>query len=142
MIHDTEKIRIVVQAEQRFVASDTATSLGLIITELVINSLKHAFPQNEGNITITFEANGDRWKLAVHDDGIGMPKSPIMAKPGLGTSLIEALAQKLDAEIIVADANPGTSVVLAHRHAANGTSDTQASQPIAKAQASLLRATI
>jgi two-component sensor histidine kinase len=95
--------------------SDTATSLGLIITELVINCLKHAFPRNEGKITVTFDPEDDGWTLVVEDDGIGMPKGPEKATPGLGTTLIEALAQKLDAQIVVADAKPGTKVLLTHR---------------------------
>ena len=82
MIRDTEKLSIEIKAEQGFVPSDTATSLGLIITELVINSLKHAFPENEGEIKVTFDAKGDYWKLVVQDDGIGMWTGPEKPKPG------------------------------------------------------------
>jgi two-component sensor histidine kinase len=118
MINDTEKLSIVIHAEQTFLPSDTATSIGLIITELVINCLKHAFPRNEGKITVTFESEDDGWTLVVQDDGIGMPTGPDKASPGLGTTLIEALAQKLDAQIVVADAEPGTKVLLTHRSVA------------------------
>ena len=115
MIRDAGKLRIEVHAEQGFVPSDTATSLGLIITELVINSLKHGFPENEGKITVMFEDRAQYWKLIVQDDGIGILTGPDKPKPGLGTSLIEALAQKLDAEILVADAKPGTIVSITHK---------------------------
>ncbi len=118
MINDTEKLSIVIHAEQSFLASDTATSLGLIITELVINCLKHAFPKNEGKITVTFDSQGDGWTLVVEDDGIGMPTGPNKAIAGLGTTLIEALAQKLDAQIVVSDAKPGAKVLLTHRSVA------------------------
>jgi two-component sensor histidine kinase len=118
MITDTEKVSIVIHAEQSFLSSDTATSLGLIITELVINCLKHAFPGNEGKITITFDSQDDGWTLLVEDDGIGMPSGPEKATPGLGTTLIQALAQKLDAQIVVTDAKPGTTVLLSHRKVA------------------------
>ena len=108
MIRDPAKLSIEINVDYGFVPSDMATSLGLIITELVINSLKHAFPNNEGKIKVTFEETGNNHKLTVQDNGVGMPIAPNKAKPGLGTSLVEALAQKLDAEIVVADARPGT----------------------------------
>jgi len=92
-----------------------ATSLGLIITELVINSLKHAFPNNEGKIEVSFSSESSRWTLSVRDNGVGMPKDPTKIKAGLGTSLIQALAHKLDAEIIFSDAAPGTIVSIIHR---------------------------
>lgn len=114
MIRDTKNLSIIVEADQKNVSSDTATSLGLIITELVINSLKHAFPHNKGNIVVSFSAEDDRWVLSVRDDGVGMPKDPHKMKVGLGTSLIQALAQKLDAEIIIADRAPGTIVSITH----------------------------
>jgi two-component sensor histidine kinase len=114
MIRDPKKLSITVQADQKNVSSDTATSLGLIITELVINCLKHAFPNNEGKIVVSFSSEGSRWVLAVRDNGIGMPKDPLKIKVGLGTSLIRALAQKLDAEIMIADRAPGTIVSITH----------------------------
>jgi two-component sensor histidine kinase len=94
----------------------------------VINSLKHAFLENQGKITVTFETEGEDWTLAVVDDGIGMPTGPNKANPGLGSSLIEALAQKLDADIVVAGANPGTKVLLTHQGVADGASKSQEPQ--------------
>jgi two-component sensor histidine kinase len=124
MIRDTEKLSIVVDSEQANFQAETATSLGLIITELVINSLKHAFPRHEGKIIVTFKGDEESWFLAVQDDGIGMPTGAVKAKPGLGTSLIEALAQKLDAQIILSDAHPGMIVSVVH-HALPGGSPEQ-----------------
>lgn len=128
MIRETEKLQIVVRSEYGSIPSDKATSIGLIVTELVINSLKHAFPGNQGKITVAFEVVGDNWTLSVQDDGIGMPIAPNLAKPGLGTSLIEALAQKLDAQIVLANANPGTIVSVMHQSTQVGTPDSGISQ--------------
>lgn len=114
MIRNPENLSIVVEADQMNVSSDTATSLGLIITELVINSLKHAFPKNKGRIVVSFSVEGDRWVLAVRDDGIGMTKDPKKMKVGLGTSLVQALSQKLNADIVIADSSPGTIVSITH----------------------------
>ena len=53
----------------------TAGSIGLLVDELVINSLKHAFPagRNEGHVVIAFETDGPDWKLVVSDNEIGAP---------------------------------------------------------------------
>ena len=88
-------------------------SLGLIITELVINALKHAFPeQKHGKIMVDYRSDGPKWTLSVKDDGIGMPTDA--AKPGLGTGIVEALARQLSGHIRVADALPGTIFTLVH----------------------------
>ena len=54
--------------------ADTSVSLGLIVTELVINALKHAFPRHrKGEILVDYRADGAAWTLSVRDTGIGMP---------------------------------------------------------------------
>jgi two-component sensor histidine kinase len=52
-----------------------AVSIGLIVTELVINALKHAFPEDktESRVTVSYEMDGTNWKLVVADTGIGKP---------------------------------------------------------------------
>jgi two-component sensor histidine kinase len=108
MIRDPDQIQILVRTDAGVVTSDVSLSLGLIVTELVINALKHAFPdERPGRIAVNYLA-GKKWTLCVSDNGVGMPSIP--PKPGLGTSLIEALAQRLGAHIEVANAKPGTAV--------------------------------
>ena len=127
MILDPTALRINVDAEEGHVSSATATSIGLIVTELVINALKHAFPDNRGTLRIFFEQKSEQWTLAVQDDGIGMTTAgPHKARRGLGTSLVEALAQKLDAQIIMSDANPGTKIVLIHKGGVDTNAPTKA----------------
>jgi two-component sensor histidine kinase len=112
MIRDHKKQSIEVTADDTVVPADISVSLGLIVTELVINALKHAFPEERaGKITVDYRSEGPTWTLSVEDDGVGMPrgKAPA-ATPGLGTSLVEALARQLQATIEVADRNPGTTV--------------------------------
>jgi two-component sensor histidine kinase len=90
-------------------------SLGLIVTELVINALKHAFPGDDpiGKITVAYLAEGTAWTLSVSDNGIGIPAGG-SARPGLGTGIVEALSRQLDAKVRVADAAPGTRVSIVH----------------------------
>jgi two-component sensor histidine kinase len=75
--------------------SRISISLGLIVTELVINALKHAFPdQRSGKIVVAYQANGPDRELSVSDDGIGMPDPSKNPHSGLGTTIVEALAKK------------------------------------------------
>jgi two-component sensor histidine kinase len=64
----------------------------------------------EGKITIDYQSSGPDWTLAVNDDGFGMRSEPAGTTPGLGISIIEALAKQLHARVQVADARPGTAV--------------------------------
>jgi two-component sensor histidine kinase len=90
-------------------------SLGLIVTELVINALKHAFPGGRsGNIVVGYHSDAPDWTLTVTDDGVGMPTGPEPTKAGLGTSIVQALAQQVGASVDVSDKDPGTRVSIAH----------------------------
>ncbi len=115
MIRDNVELTLTVKAGEARCSADDSVSLGLIVTELVINALKHAFPGGQnGQITVEYHASGAAWTLSVTDDGVGMPTDPAEAKPGLGTSLIEALAKQLQASVHHTDAHPGTAVSIVH----------------------------
>lgn len=116
MIADAERIRIKVTVDDSVVPSDVSVSLGLIVTELVINALKHAFSDEQaGNIAIDYAAAGKDWTLTVADDGMGISDGTDAPKAGLGTGIVEALARHLDGEMELTDANPGTRVTISHR---------------------------
>ena len=92
--------------------------MGLISTELVINSLKHAFPSHRhGKIIVDYQSHGPNWTLSVSDNGVGMPANPT-SKPGLGTNIVQALAKQLKAHIQVTSNAPGTRVSIIHAHLA------------------------
>jgi two-component system, sensor histidine kinase PdtaS len=115
MIRDHNQLQLEVVADDSLVAADVSISLGLVITELVINSLKHAFPGGRpGKIVVRYASHGPNWTLSVADDGVGMPKDAPSATLGLGTSIVAALARQLDAHVQVAEAHPGTTVSLIH----------------------------
>jgi two-component sensor histidine kinase len=94
-----------------------------IAVTLVINALKHAFPEpKHGKIVVDYRSEGQKWTLSVKDDGVGMPMGEIKAKPGLGTGIVEALAKQLRGYIRVADASPGTAFTLVHDETAGNDS--------------------
>ena len=115
MIRDPEQLTLEVNADESVASAEVSVSLGLIVTELVINALKHAFPgRRHGKIMVGYRSTGPAWTLSVRDDGVGMPKDCAGARPGLGTSIVAALAQQLQASVQVADAGPGTTVSIVH----------------------------
>jgi len=116
MIQDHDKLRLKVDADDSFALADISVSLGLIVTELVINALKHAFPEDrDGDILVSYKSKASDWTLSVSDNGVGMNQEAVAAKSGLGTSIVEALAKQLGAAVMVADAKPGAIVSITHK---------------------------
>jgi two-component sensor histidine kinase len=114
MIQDPVKLRLTAVVDESSVGANVSTGLGLVVTELVINALKHAYPDERGgNIVVRYSSSATAWVLSVSDDGDGMAKGLGAAKAGLGTSIVEALAKQLHAKVAVTDAHPGTQVLLA-----------------------------
>lgn len=115
MIQDHDLLTLAADIDESTVEADVSISLGLIVTELVINSLKHAYPgHRNGRIKVMYRSNDTEWALTVGDDGVGMPAARQDPKGGLGTSIVKALAQQLEAELTITDAKPGTVVTLRH----------------------------
>ncbi len=106
---------IKVTGDSGTVTPDEAIALGLITTELVINSLKHGFPTGgEGEISVTYESSDVQWKLSVGDDGVGLSATQIANREGLGTSIVESLVAQLDASVKRNSSPHGTTVSIAH----------------------------
>jgi len=117
MIGDRRPISLQVLVNGATAVSAKAISLGLIVTELVINALKHAFPidTQDSRVVVSYEIDGADWKLVVSDNGIGKPDvADTPAKGGLGTTLVKALAQDLDAKVEVVTGPGGVNVSLTH----------------------------
>ena len=117
MVADPALLKLTVEADASVTTADRSVSLGLIVTELVINSLKHACPDDnaKGTIVVRFDTTPEGWTLAVTDDGVGMPGDHAKSRPGLGTGIVKALAAQLSATVETSDANPGTRVAIVHR---------------------------
>ncbi len=115
MIRDHNQIVLEVSADNSVTSADVSVSLGLIVTELVINALKHAFPgQRSGRIKVDYRSRGSEWTLSVGDNGVGIPTDPASAKAGLGTSITEALARQLRAVVAITNTDPGTRISIVH----------------------------
>jgi two-component sensor histidine kinase len=118
MIADKDRLSILVTVDDSVVEADMSVSLGLIVTELVINALKHAFPdQRTGRIAVDYRSTGKDWTLSVADDGVGMPSGHDAPRAGLGTGIVEALTKNLGGEIELTKPRPGTAVTIRHLEA-------------------------
>ena len=116
MIGESRPITLKVAADAGTVVSGEAVSIGLIITELVINALKHGFPDGSGGeILVGYAVDQANWRLSVSDSGIGLQQDGgRRGRTGLGTSIVEALAQQLKAHVEIASRSPGMIVSIVH----------------------------
>ena len=79
---------------------DTAIPLGLILNEIITNSLKHAFVEKEGEIKVYLKSSDDQIQLEVADNGIGMRTDIDWRNTdSLGLQLVNSLCRQIDGEI-------------------------------------------
>ena len=117
MIGDSRSISLKVEADTGTLLSHQAVSIGLIVTELVMNALKHAFPneKKDAAIVVSYKVAEADWKLTVSDNGIGkQDQSASQTKGGLGTSLVQSLAKQLDARVDTESDTHGRAVSITH----------------------------
>ncbi|MEO5706037.1 MAG: histidine kinase dimerization/phosphoacceptor domain -containing protein [Alteraurantiacibacter sp.] len=113
MISADKPVAIKANSDASMIASSKAVSLGLIVTELVINALKYAFPGGRQNnlITLNYLITDEVWTLTVADNGVGREAD---AKPrkggGLGTNIVAALAKSLPAVVETDSSAAGCSI--------------------------------
>lgn len=105
MISDARPIAIETVSDTGMIDSARAVSIGLIVTELLINAIKYAFPVagTSDTVKVSYEINGPDWSLRVSDNGVGKPVDEVV-KPasGLGTAIVKALVRQLDAQLSIA----------------------------------------
>jgi serine/threonine-protein kinase RsbW len=86
-------------AEALELPADLVADMRLAVTEACTNVVRHAYDDDEpGAIDVVIRPNGDRLDLIVCDSGRGIGPSPDLAGPGLGLSLIAALADAVELE--------------------------------------------
>lgn len=98
-----KRISAGVDAQNVRLSIDTAIPCGLIVNELVANSIEHAFPDGRcGHIDVTLQTlAGDGLELCIGDDGIGFPPDRDWRNPTtLGLQLVWDLAAQLDGDVV------------------------------------------
>lgn len=89
-------VRLSVEADREELPLKTATTLGLIINELITNAAKYAFPDHRGAIATCFRRKGDVDVITVADDGVGLDDR--VQGTGMGSDLLRRLAEQLGGE--------------------------------------------
>lgn len=116
--HAVEGIRLDMKVDSYPVSIDVAMPTGLVVNELLTNSLKHAFHGRDGGtITLHSIVSGDGCKVIVADDGIGLPDGESWPKPGkLGALIARSLTENAKAQFAVqSSARDGTKVTIAFK---------------------------
>lgn len=109
---NASKVSLVIHAEKISLDIDTAVPCGLIINEIVSNSLKHAFKgDRKGEILIELkQTEPDKFLLIIGDNGVGMPEGfTLETSDSLGIQLIQALTDQLEGKMLVEN-EPGNGV--------------------------------
>ncbi len=99
---DTDRITFSMDFQKIWLDFDLAIPLGLIINEIVSNSLKYAFPEDRGgSVRLTFTSEGEEsYRLVVVDDGVGLPEGmDISELDSLGMKLVHTLVDQLEGDI-------------------------------------------
>ena len=98
----SSRITANVDVEDVYLNIDTALPMGLLVNELISNSIKHAFPEGKGDIDVKLESNGNEYILTVSDNGIGLPEDvdPFQAS-SLGLKLVVSLSIQLEGNLEV-----------------------------------------
>ncbi|HSF54758.1 MAG TPA: tetratricopeptide repeat protein [Algoriphagus sp.] len=105
------RIRFLSDMEPLELDVDFAIPIGLIVNELISNSLKYAFPKNScGEIEVRLLEKDSYLHLIVSDNGIGMPENPEIFGSGFGSKLIRLLTKQLDGKMTLLR-QKGTEVI-------------------------------
>jgi two-component sensor histidine kinase len=85
---------------------DRMIPIGLILNEIISNSLKYAFPQKEGTVAISLHKNGNEYTLQAGDNGVGFSDDfDYMNSKSLGMQLIHMLSEQLGGKVKVSNKN-------------------------------------
>lgn len=106
----SDRISLDVNMDSLELDVDRAIPIGLIVNELITNSLKYAFPEGrEGEILISLKKDQDQLYLKVADDGAGIKKDKPAQGTGFGSQLVALLTRQLDGKMTLST-QKGTEV--------------------------------
>jgi two-component sensor histidine kinase len=92
--------------------TDASINLGVVITELVTNAFKYAYPDRAGEVRVRLRRLINDVELVVEDDGIGRPDGAPAMGTGVGARIVNAMCMSLGSQITYRHRNPGTAACL------------------------------
>ncbi|MBM9579727.1 PAS domain S-box protein [Leptospira sp. 201903070] len=113
MLQLSDSVTIHKNIEESMMTAKDAATIGMILIELVSNSIKYAFPnQKKGNVSVVLRKDNSNMILIVKDDGIGFEKEPnVMNAKTLGLKLVNLMVTQLCGQILF-DTSNGTQVTI------------------------------
>jgi len=104
---DPDRIKLNLKVEEVMVDINTSVPLGLIVNELLTNSMKYAFPgDRSGEIELEFSCSGDEYLLRVADNGVGFPEDlDYKNSSSLGLQLVTSLTEQINGKISLLNKN-------------------------------------
>lgn len=112
-----DQITLVTEISDIKLNLETVLPCGLILCEVISNSLKYAFPEGEeGEIRIRLEFMDDTLHLTISDNGIGLTENDYLENKSLGMQLIQTLTNQLDGELEL-DIEQGTQYKISFKEA-------------------------
>ena len=112
-----DQITLVTEISDIKLNLETVLPCGLILCEVISNSLKYAFPEGEeGEIRICLEFMDDTLHLTISDNGIGLTENDYLENKSLGMQLIQTLTNQLDGELEL-DIEQGTQYKISFKEA-------------------------
>ncbi|MEO0340732.1 MAG: sensor histidine kinase, partial [Bacteroidota bacterium] len=95
---EPEKIELQIEVADIYLDMDTLVSLGLIINEIVSNTLKHAFADHEsGKLRISLDQDAEKYHLEISDDGTGLDDlTKLEQSASFGLKMVKAFVKKLN----------------------------------------------
>jgi len=112
-VKDPDQIRLSYHVDKVHLANDLLIPCGLIINELLSNSLKHAFPDNgEGEVHVSLKGDSEGWiTLSVADNGVGFPDGlDFRNSNSLGLEIVLILIKQLKGRLTLGGQMVGTAI--------------------------------
>ncbi len=121
MTSQSQGVTLSVDIEPMDLATDASINLGVVVTELVTNAFKYAYPGGGGEIRVRLrKLSAEKAELAVEDDGVGRPDGAPARGTGVGTRIVNAMCMSLGARIDYRQRHPGTAVQLVFSSTSRG----------------------
>lgn len=116
MLDGLHTVALNISAERMDAPVNNASQIGLLVSELLTNSLQHGFTEEEGgtiNVSLAKDPETGEVLLSVEDDGRGLPEGSKWPEEGnLGARIVRDLANRLGGKLIVDNSGKGLSVLL------------------------------
>ena len=108
----SRNVRLTIEADNVSLPVETALPCGMIVSELLTNVFKYAFPDgSSGEALLRVTAHGDRMVIMVQDNGVGFGDAGSAASTGFGLQLVYTLTEQLNGLIRI-ESSSGTSITV------------------------------